>query len=154
MPLLPARRDERTPERWEPFAHLEDVRRQMDRVFDELMGGAPAVVQGDAWSPLVDVEETDDAWIIEADVPGAKREDIDVELHDDELTIRGEVKERERVGMLRRRTRRTGQFDYRVRVPGDLDENAIEAKLDDGVLTVRVPKGERTRPRRIQVTTG
>jgi len=69
---------------------------------------------------LVDLEETDDAWIIEAEVPGARREDVSVELHGDELAVHGEIRERERAGILRRRTRRTGQFDYRVRLPGDV----------------------------------
>lgn len=126
----------------------------MDRVFDEFMSRGPLSARGDAWSPLVDVEETEDAWIVEADVPGAKRDDITVELQGDELAVHGEVKERERVGILRRRTRRTGQFDYRVRLPGDVDEDGIEAGLDGGVLTVRVPKSERARRRRIEIRGG
>jgi len=68
--------------------------------------------------------------------------------------VHGEIKERERVGILRRRTRRTGQFDYRVRLPGDVDEEGIEASLEGGVLTVRVPKSERARRRRIEVKGG
>jgi HSP20 family protein len=84
-------------------------------------------------------------------VPGAKRDDITVELLGDELSIHGEIVERERVGILRRRTRRTGEFAYRVRLPGDVAEEGIEADLDDGVLTVRVPKSERARRRRIEV---
>jgi HSP20 family protein len=65
--------------------------------------------------------------------------------------IHGEIVERERVGILRRRTRRTGQFVYHVRLPGDVDEEGIEADLDGGVLTVRVPKSERARRRRIEI---
>ncbi|MGZ5715788.1 MAG: Hsp20/alpha crystallin family protein [Caldimonas sp.] len=156
MSLLPTRREERAVERWDPFSELDDVRRQMDRVFDEFMNGGPLARRGDAWSPRVDIEETEDAWIVEADVPGAKRDDITVELQGDELAVHGEIKERERVGILRRRTRRTGQFDYRVRLPGDVDAEGIEANLDGGVLTVRVPKSEseRTRRRRIEVKGG
>ena len=153
MSLLPARREERGVERWDPFSELEDVRRQMDRVFDDFMSRG-GLVRGQAWSPLVDLEESDDAWIVEAEVPGAKREDITVELQGDELAVHGEIKERERVGILRRRTRRMGQFDYRVRLPGDVDEEGIEANLDGGVLTVRVPKSERARRRRIEVKGG
>jgi HSP20 family protein len=154
MSLLPTRREERAVERWDPFSELDDVRRQMDRVFDEFMNRGPLAPRGDAWSPRVDIEETEDAWIVEADVPGAKRDDITVELQGDELAVHGEIKERERVGILRRRTRRTGQFDYRVRLPGDVDEEGLEANLDGGVLTVRVPKSERTRRRRIEVKGG
>ncbi len=151
MSLLPTSRGDRVPERWDPFRELEDVRRQMDRVFDDAIGHGRLSTDRDAWAPLVDVEETDDAWTVEADVPGAKREDVTVELDGDELVIHGEIKERERVGILRRRTRRTGQFDYRVRLPGDVEEDGIEAKLDGGVLTVRIPKAAAARRRRIEV---
>ncbi len=151
MSLLPSRTEERAAERWEPFRELDDVRRQLDRVFEEAMARGPLAASRDAWSPLVDLEETDDAWVIEADVPGAKREDITVELLGDELLIHGEITERQRVGILRRRTRRTGEFVYRVRLPGDVAEEGIEADLDGGVLTVRVPKNERARRRRIEI---
>ncbi len=154
MSLLPTRREERSVERWDPFRELEDVRRQMEGVFDELLGRGALAGTADAWSPLVDVEETDEAWIVEADVPGADREGISVELRGDELAIHGEVRERERLGVLRRRTRRTGQFDYRVRLPGEVDEEGIDASLDGGVLTVRIPKAERARRRRIGIRGG
>jgi HSP20 family protein len=106
---------------------------------------------GGSWMPLADIEETEDAWIIEAELPSVKRDDVNVELRDSELIITGEIKEKERKGVLRRRARRTGQFEYRVTLPAPADEEHIEAKLHDGVLTVRVPKSERARPRRIEV---
>ena len=68
--------------------------------------------------------------------------------------IRGEVKERERTGMLRRRTRRTGEFDHRVTLPGELDPDNVDAQLHDGVLTVRIAKPARAQPRRIEVKGG
>jgi HSP20 family protein len=100
---------------------------------------------------LVDIEETEDAWVVEAELPGVKKKDVNVEMRGPELIISGEVKERERKGILRRRTRRTGRFDYRVMLPGEAEPEGIDASLHDGVLTVRVPKPERTRPRRIEV---
>jgi HSP20 family protein len=106
---------------------------------------------GGFWIPTADIEETEDAWIVEAEVPGAHRKDINVEVRDSELVISGEIKEKERKGVLRRRTRRTGRFEYRVMLPGQFDEEHIEANLHDGVLTVRVPKSEQARPRRIEV---
>jgi HSP20 family protein len=108
-------------------------------------------LNGHIWSPLVDIEETDDAWIVEAELPGVKRQDVTVEVRDSELAISGERKERERKGILRRRTRRTGRFDYRVTLPGQADAESIQATLADGVLTVRVPKPEQARPRHIAV---
>ena len=139
-------------QRWEPFRELEQLNDQFGRLLESVWspegnGGGNGV----AWIPLADIEETDDAWIIEADVPSVKREDISVELHDNELVISGEIKERERKGVLRRRTRRTGRFEYRVTLPGPADEEKVDAQLHDGVLTVRVPKSERARNRRIEV---
>jgi HSP20 family protein len=122
----------------------------MDQLMEDLWSGRTPNGDG-IWAPLVDIEETEDAWIIEAEVPGAKRKDINVELRDSELIVSGEIKERERVGLLRRRTRRTGRFDYRVTLPGGANADGIEASLDDGILTVRVPKPEQARPRRIEV---
>jgi HSP20 family protein len=120
----------------------------------DLMQGvlAPVVGGNGAWVPAVDIEETEDAWHIEAELPGVKRDDVNVELRDSELLITGEIKERERKGILRRRTRRTGRFEYRVMLPGEFDPDQVEAKLNGGVLSVRVPKAEQARPRRIEVT--
>jgi HSP20 family protein len=106
---------------------------------------------GGIWLPLVDIEETEDAWVVEAELPGAKREDVHVELRDSELVVSGEIKERERKGVLRRRTRRVGRFEYRVTIPGQADPDAIEASLEHGVLTVRIPKPATERPREIEV---
>jgi hypothetical protein len=65
-------------------------------------------------SPAIDIEETEDAWVVEAELPGVKCDDVNVEMRDSELIITGEIKERERCGVLRCRTRRVGRFDYRV----------------------------------------
>jgi HSP20 family protein len=104
------------------------------------------------WTPLVDIEETDDAWVVEAEIPGVRRKDVNVEVHDSEVVITGEIKERERKGIIRRRTRRTGRFEFRVALPGGTDPSKVEAKTADGVLTVRIPKSEQTRPQRVEVT--
>jgi len=137
-------------ERWDPARELGDLHQQMERIMGEILTGA---VSGDGatWVPAVDVEETDDAWVVEAEIPGAKREDVNVEVHENELVVTGEIKEKERTGVLRRRTRRVGQFEYRVTLPGEVDAERIDASLDDGVLSVRVPKPERSQPRRVEV---
>lgn len=155
MADLPTRAGRREPvaTSWDPFRELEDVRARMDRLFGEVLTHSGLRADG-PWSPLVDIEETDDAWVVEADLPGVKKGDVGVEVRDGELVIHGEVKERERVGILRRRTRRTGEFDYRVTLPGDVDDAKIDAVLRDGVLTVRIPKPARSQPRRIDVKAG
>jgi HSP20 family protein len=152
MGIQPRRSASRT-ERWEPLRDIDEVADRMRRMLDETFGGWPSqLAEAAAWSPAVDIEETDDAYVVEAELPGVRREDVDIEMVGSELTITGEMKERERKGVLRRQTRRVGRFDYRVTLPNDVDADRIEANLKDGVLTVRVPKVERAQRRRIEIT--
>lgn len=137
-------------QRWEPFREFEQLQEQMDRLMQSVLTPTGSG-NGGTWIPQADIEETEDAWIIEAEVPGVDRKDVNVELRDSELIISGEIKEKERKGILRRQTRRTGQFEYRVTLPGQPDPEHIEANIHDGVLTVRVPKSETAKPRRIEV---
>jgi HSP20 family protein len=137
-------------QRWEPFRELEQLQEHMDRLM-QTAWPSPGTGNGGTWMPITDIEETEDAWIIEAEVPGVDRKDVNVELRDSELIISGEIKEKERKGILRRQTRKTGEFEYRVTLPGQSDQGHVEANLHDGVLTVRVPKTEEAKPRRIEV---
>jgi HSP20 family protein len=134
--------------RWDPFRELEELQRRTEELVESAVAGAEVER---LWTPLVDVEETEDAWIVEAEVPGAKRKDIKVELQDSQLAISGEIKERERAGIVRRRTRRRGAFEYRVTLPGDADPEGVDANLHDGVLTVRVPKAKKSQTRQIEI---
>lgn len=153
--LVPERRSPAGTERWEPFAELEQVTDRMRRMLEQTFGGfgfpSALPVQTGGWSPLVDLEEEDDAYVLEAEVPGAKRENVNIEVVGNELAVSGEVREREHTGTVRRRTRRTGRFEYRVRLPDPVDAEQVDAKLDDGVLTIRVPKAERAHRRRIEI---
>jgi HSP20 family protein len=151
--LLPERRSRLATEPWEPFSELEQVTERLRRMLDQSFGSlAPSfLTEQGGWSPLVDIEEEDDAYVIEAELPGVKEKDVNIELVGNELAISGEIKERERKGMLRRQTRRTGQFQYRVTLPDQLDAEKIEAKLADGVLTVRAPKTERAQRQKIEI---
>jgi HSP20 family protein len=149
---VPVRRREgfRTPvRRWDPFRELDELQQRTAELLESSVSGGDGETR--PWIPAVDIEETEDAWHLEAEVPGVRREDVNVELRDQELEISGEIKEREREGVLRRRTRRVGQFDFRVTLPGQADPSKVEAKLHDGVLTVRVPKPEPARARRIEI---
>src|SRR3954466_10421778 len=152
---LPIRSREQTtsrpPAAWEPFREFEELQRRRAGLMQSGGWGIGGGSADQPWIPSVDVEETDDAWIVEAEVPGVRRDDVNVELRDSEAVISGEIKERERTGILPRRTRRTGRFEYRVVLPGQPDPDAVEATLDDGVLTVRVAKPEQARPRRVEV---
>jgi HSP20 family protein len=153
--LLPERRRAGVPERWEPFQELEQVTERMRRMLEETFGGFgrwPSLLPETAgWSPLVDIEEHDDAYMLEAELPGVRREDVDIELVGNELAITGEMKEKEHTGTVRRRMRRTGRFDYRVTLPEQVDADKIEASLSEGVLKVRVPKSARAQRKRIAI---
>jgi HSP20 family protein len=137
-------------ERWDPFREFDQLQEEMSRLVQSVWSPA-GVGNGGAWTPFADVEETEDAWTIEVELPGVDRKDVNVEMRNSELVISGDVKEKERKGILRRRARRTGHFEYHVTLPGESDEEHIEAKLHDGILTVRVPKTEHAKPRRIEV---
>jgi HSP20 family protein len=119
----------------------------MDRLVQSTFGTG----NGGMWMPMTDIEETDDAWVIEAELPGVDKKDVNVEMRDSELIISGEIKEKERKGVLRRQTRKTGEFEYRVTLPGESDAEHIDANLHDGVLTVRVPKSQSAKPKQIEV---
>ena len=153
--LLPERRRTGAPARWEPFQEFEQVTERMRRMLEETFGGFgrwPSLLPETAgWSPLVDLEEHDDVYVLEAELPGVKREDVDIELVGNELAITGEVREKERTGVVRRRTRHTGRFDYRITLPEQVEAEQIEASLAEGVLTVRVPKSERAQRKKIAV---
>ena len=135
---------------WNPFREFDDMQQRVSKLLESGVGHGLVT----SWVPAVDIEENDEAFLVEADLPGVKRDDVTVELQDNELRIHGEVKERERTGILRRRTRRTGQFDYRVVLPGEVDADNVEANLQEGVLRVVVRKTEHAKPRRIEITTG
>ncbi len=145
---LPVRRsesDRRGLLEWEPFAEFERLNRQMTDLFDRFWR------QSDGFVPAADIEETDDAYLVEIELPGVKREDIDVELVGRRLSVTGERKERERTGILRRRTRVTGRFQYEVAFPTEVEDGEVSAAYADGLLTVKVPKAASERARKVEV---
>lgn len=134
---------------WDPLREIEDFRERMARLVEAFGGSADWASAG--WSPLVDIEESDDAYVFELDLPGVRREDVDVEVDGNELRVSGEARQRERSGVLRHKARRTGRFEYRSTLPQEVDPERIEAGLSDGVLTLRVPKSRHAQARRIEV---
>lgn len=150
---LPVRRTrtndlDRFGSQWDPFEELKTVSQQLSELIDRPWWP----VSGNGFVPAADLEETDDAFLVEIELPGVKRDDIDVELTGRRLTVRGERKERERVGVLRRRTRRVGQFHYEVTLPDEVSGDDIEAGFTDGLLTIRAPKAAGLETKRIKVS--
>ncbi len=143
---LPALRRSHDLTAWDPFGELDALAERVNSLWTRGFGDV------DGWSPLADVEESDDAYSVEIDLPGVRDEDIAVELDGGVLTVSGEVKEKERTGILRRRTRRVGRFRYTVTLPGEVDGEDVSARLHEGVLTVRVPKSGKAQRRRIPIS--
>jgi HSP20 family protein len=131
----------------DPFRELDDLYARLDSLWGSELGGA-----ADRWLPAADLEETDDAWSVEIELPGVQGDDVDVELDDRVLTVSGQLRDKERTGILRRRTRRVGAFQYTVTLPGDIDAEHVDAQLHDGLLTVRVPKSPGTERRHIRIS--
>lgn len=115
-----------------------DFVRSAERTFDDV-------------APLTDIEETDDSYVLEVELPGVTLEDIDLQVDHGRLRLTGERRQRERVGFLRHRTRTTGRFSLDVALPAPLHSDGVTASLDHGVLTVVVPKAEQARRRRIPI---
>jgi HSP20 family protein len=155
MAALPTRRRDMTlgpMRRFEPFREFDQLQAQMGELLESALAGAPG--EGVPWVPAVDIEETDDAWVVEAELPGVDKKDVDIQMRDSELVVTGEIKEREREGVLRRRMRRAGEFEFRVTLPGQASSDDIDAKLDHGVLMIRIPKPQETQPRHIEISEG
>lgn len=157
MNVLPVRRgptelDQRPPAGWDPFYEFEELHRRMNQLFRNLWEGFDAHPGERVWRPPVDLSETDDAYIVEVDLPGVRKKDVTVETYDRELVVRGEVKERGERGWARLRTRRVGHFAHNVLLPGDVNTEAVSAALEDGVLRITAPKQAAARPRRVEIT--
>lgn len=148
--MVPASRSSR-PVRWDPWREFDELRTRMDQLMTGVFSSVAAGKGVGGWTPFADVTETDDAYLVEVDVPGVKRDDISVEAAGHDLAITGEIKQKQRTGLLRSRTRRVGRFEYRLSLPADVDEDAITAEVSDGVLSVRVPKSAAAKPRRIEI---
>ena len=129
---------------WDPFADFDRVRREFDMSSNAREGFVPAV----------DVEEQEKAYVLRAELPGIKREDVHVEVHDDVLTLKGERREDSASGnkKMQRIERRYGSFERRFSMPKHVDVKGIEAKLEHGVLELRLPKVPEVTPRRIEVS--
>jgi HSP20 family protein len=134
---------------------LGALRSQMDDLFEGFFRGLdkPFSLLGQRTWPAIDVAEKDDAILVRAEVPGCKPEDIDISVYGNTLTLSGQKKEsRETNGDGYYHTESTwGSFRRDVSLPAEVDQDKIEAVVKDGVLSVTLPKAEKSRARKIQV---
>jgi HSP20 family protein len=142
--------------RFEPFRERAALQNEMGRWMNQVLGSQPpgnGSGGGSSWLPAVDVWETDSELVLSFDLPGIAEDEIDVELDDSVLTVTGR---RERAhessgDRFYRFERRFGTFSRSVTLPPGIDEGSIKADYSNGVLEVRVPKPEESKPKRIQV---
>ena len=141
--------------RWDPFQEMLNLRRTVDRLFDNVSTDN-AWAQSVTWGLAVDVVENKDDFIVKASVPGIKPEDLDISYADDTLTIKGEVKTENEVeeNQYHLRERRYGSFSRSISLPTKIKDDAIEASYQNGVLSLRLPKAEEVKPKQIAIKVG
>lgn len=142
--------------RWDPFRELEDMNDRLNRMFGRSVTG-----QGDGreamtladWTPAVDVSESDNEYVIKADLPHVKKDDVKVTVQEGILSIQGErKKEEEKKGeKIHRVERAYGRFVRTFSLPDYVDESKVSADFKDGVLIVHLPKSEKAKPKAIEV---
>jgi HSP20 family protein len=142
--------------RWDPFREMMSLRNAMDRLLEESfvrpLRGWPERV-GSGLGVSVDMYETDDDLVINAELPGLKAEDVDISITGNTLTLKGEFQTEEEGerGDVHFQERRYGKFQRSIPLPMGIDTEATEAEFEDGVLKVRLPKPEETKPKQITV---
>jgi HSP20 family protein len=139
--------------RWDPFRELGDISSRLNAIFGQPLGRR---LEGDGfadWMPAMDVQETDKEYLIKADLPDVKRDDVKIGVEGGILTVEGERrKEQEEKGKKFHRIERAyGKFVRRLTLPTDVDAQKIAADFKEGVLNVHLPKSANARPRTIDV---
>jgi HSP20 family protein len=137
---------------WRPFRELEEWERRFDDLFGRPLWRLPVEERG--WMPAVDVFEKEDRFVVKAELPGMKEEDIDVSVVGDTLSIRGEKKTETEIKEedYYRCERSYGSFYRSIPLPSNVDANKIEASFEDGVLEVALPKSAKIKPKKIAVS--
>jgi HSP20 family protein len=132
-----------------------NLRRTVDRLFDNVSTDHE-LAQPSLWGLAVDVVENKDDFIVKASVPGVNPDDLDISYADDTLTIKGEIKSDNEVkeNQYHLRERRYGSFTRSISLPTKIKGDAIEASYQNGVITLRLPKAEEVKPKRIAIKVG
>jgi HSP20 family protein len=142
--------------KWNPFNELEDISNRLNQIFGRPVVSATVdqqMLKGADWTPSVDVSETDKAYVIKAEIPEVKKEDVKVTIDDGMLTIQGERKmEKEEKGKKFHRIERSyGSFVRSFRLPDGVDESKTKAEFKDGMIYVTLPKSEKAKTKAVEV---
>jgi HSP20 family protein len=143
--------------RWDPFKEMDDLQKRLTSYFGlaptRLADGKEETMTVAQWSPVVDITEDDKEYLIKAELPEVKKEDVKVTVEHGVLTLSGERKfEKEEKNKRYHRIERSyGSFTRSFSVPDDADDTKVAAEFKDGLLTVRLAKNEKARPKTIDV---
>jgi HSP20 family protein len=142
--------------RWNPWGELDTLHSQMDQLFQQVFGEQLARNGGDTVSLPVDIRQTDNAFVLEASVPGFRPEDVEVTFDNGILTIKGERSDEaeRKEGDYVRRERRAASVYRQVSLPSEVEAERISAGFENGVLSITVPRTPKAQPKRIPVATG
>ncbi|SMO63224.1 Hsp20/alpha crystallin family protein [Fodinibius sediminis] len=144
--------------RYSEFPVIESIRRDMDRIFDDLIPSAWRMDKDEKalglWAPRTDMSETDDEYVVTVDLPGISKKEIEVNYQNNRLTISGERKkeEKEEKKDFIRKERYEGRFLRSFTLPTKVKDDDIKASFQDGVLTVHVPKAEVSKQKKVTIT--
>ncbi len=139
-----------------PWRVLDEMERSMDEMLGRLPGARRGLAQMGAWTPTIDMYEEEGNLIIKAELPGVKKEDVDVMVENHTLTIRGEKRSEheEKQGGYYVSEASYGEFQRSINLPANVDVDQIEANLDNGTLTVTVPEAAQTQAKKVSITGG
>ena len=137
--------------RWDPFRELEDMSERLNRVFSRpslRSSGKENLTVAD-WMPTVDISETEGEYLIKAELPEVRKEDVKVTVENGVLTLQGERRqEKEEKGKRFHRVERSyGSFVRSFTLPESVDESSVKAEYKDGVLNLHLPKSEKVKPK-------
>ncbi len=140
---------------WKSFRELDALRREMDRFRDRFSSIAERSIEwlGGEWAPSVDVSETKDKVVVQAEIPGIDPKDIDVSLNSGVLTLKGKKKQEleEKDENYHLVERSYGSFSRSVRLPAEVQEDEVKASYKDGILKITLPKTERAKEKEIKI---
>jgi HSP20 family protein len=142
--------------RWEPFEGLMSLRREMDRLFERFFEPGPLTTErASIFEPAVEVADCDGHVMVKAQVPGVSKDNIQLDITEDTLTLRGEMKAEEKIDekQFYRREFRYGAFSRTIPLPSGVQADKATAELKDGMLTVTLPKSERAKAKQIPIKT-
>ena len=153
MPALVAKGESRKVRPWFRRGPLESIREEMQDLISRTLGEDVDLWPADRITPSLDLSETDGSLEVRMDIPGMEAKEIDIQVHANVLTVSGERKdEREEQGKTYHRIeRRVGAFSRSVTLPCPVKEDAVDAQYKNGILTIKLPKTEEAKARKINV---